>query len=71
MDHENIIIKMLYDLVGIFSLIFSIWGNHVASHDWNGAVRWGKVSWGVSVAGIVIFITAAVILVLIFFSRDS
>ncbi len=78
--HEKILLSGMFDVgslsfqrrfvSGLIALVFACWSKAIVARDWNGALIRGKIAFGFAVAGIVVTITALLLFVLIFYTRD-
>lgn len=57
--------------VGLLAVIFSCWSRQTSSMDWDGAQAKGRIALWLAVAGLVVTVIAALVFVLIYFTKDT
>ncbi|KAK2143894.1 hypothetical protein LSH36_803g00014 [Paralvinella palmiformis] len=61
----------LNPIFGLVALVFSVMSKVAAPVDWESARIKGRIAMFISITGIVISVVAGVIVVLVFYTRDS
>lgn len=67
----SVFVLLLNPPLGLLALGLSCWSRQTATMDWEGAQTKGRLALWFSIAGIVITVVAALVFVLVFFTKDT